>query len=100
MSETAWLIEIATPEGAAWLAPNAKFTNDPNNVIRFSRKCDAEAVIEMLGLDEFFTDIPQSAFATEHMWCDPPEHLTSKIQREQVAAGESAVVENLKRLGL
>ena len=94
MNETAWLIEITTNEGAKWFSPQRNFTNDPNNVIRFSRKCDAEAVIAILGLEQL------DAFATDHMWCDPPEHLTSKIQRAQVAAGESAVVENLKRLGL
>lgn len=62
MEETAWLIEIATPEGAKWFSPVSKFTNDPNDVIRFSRKCDAEAIISVLDLDNF------NAFATEHMW--------------------------------
>lgn len=74
MSETAWLIEIATPEGAKWLSPDANFTNDPNNVIRFSRKCDADAIITMLGLFEI------DAFPADHMWCDPPEHLLHDIR--------------------
>jgi hypothetical protein len=67
MDETAWLIEITTKEGAKWFSPHRNFTNDPNNVIRFSRKCDAEAIIVILGLEQL------DAFATDHMWCAPPE---------------------------
>lgn len=63
-NELAWLIEIATPEGAKWFSPARNFTNDPNDVIRFSRKCDAEAIISILGLSDF------DAFTTDHMWMD------------------------------
>jgi len=59
---TAWLVEQAGANSATWLAEDAPmgcFTADPNNVIRFARKQDAEAVIKILGLQ---------AVATEHIW--------------------------------
>jgi len=62
MDETAWLIEIQATEGAKWFSPARNFTADPNDVIRFSRKCDAEAIISILGLSDF------DAVASEHMW--------------------------------
>ncbi len=58
--ETAWLIEKQQNGGAIWYGVN-DWTNDPSNVVRFSRKQDAEAVINNWGMTD--------CIVTEHMWC-------------------------------
>ena len=64
---TGWLVEQTGANSGTWLAedaPMGAFTADPNNVIRFARKQDAEAVIKILGLQ---------AVATEHIWYEAAE---------------------------
>jgi len=62
-SETGWLIEIATDEGAKWLHHDFGFSNDPEKAIRFCRKQDAEALMRW-GLGGI------ECVATEHTWTD------------------------------
>jgi hypothetical protein len=60
--ETGWLIELNDPSGspgALWWKPGC-WTADSTIAVRFSRKCDAEAVIRGMGF--------KKAIATEHQW--------------------------------
>lgn len=59
--ETAWLVELQD-DGAKWVGVEDKkfiWTTDPNKVIRFARKEDA---------DSFKSVFCETAISSEHMW--------------------------------
>ena len=69
--ETGWLIEFSQrvsvqPTWYGKTDDGLGQTTDSLKAVRFSRKEDAEAVIEDMGWTE--------ATASEHMWCDPPSN--------------------------
>lgn len=69
VEETAWLIELnqSVSHTPAWYGETVEgmlgVTTDSLKAVRFSRKQDAEAVMQDIGWTE--------AFVSEHMWCDP-----------------------------
>ena len=66
--EVAWLIEATTDRGPIWFGvrPSGQFGwhSDASSATRFSRKVDAESLIEPLS--QIFQRL--SLFATEHSW--------------------------------
>lgn len=66
MQESGWLIEKVGlfPEWMTACQYSRGWTADSAKAVRFSRQCDADAVIRMLGLDSLHHK------STEHIWSD------------------------------
>jgi hypothetical protein len=76
-AETGWLLEIQN-EGRAWWWRGSPtyglraWTSDPNDVVRFARKVDAERARDaMYEVCEHVDEYLHRAIATDHMWCPP-----------------------------
>ncbi len=70
--ETGWMIELQSNDGAKWWTAvevdGLVFSRDPNKGVRFSRKEDAELVIQAMR-DREEHQYWDEAYATDHMWC-------------------------------
>ena len=83
-TETGWLIEWQAPDGARWLTvekcydfSKTIFEKDAGAALRFSRREDAESFIDLNR-----RDLPAGVWASDHMWCDPPEEAhTASCER-------------------
>jgi len=79
--EVAWLIECSLFPRPEWLCARScncvEFSSDPNKATRFSRRADAQGVLDLLkGLDKLDVMPPlvyEFYKVTEHMWPAAPE---------------------------
>jgi hypothetical protein len=81
MNEIAWLIELNLPHPASrpeWFVGgpinSVEFSTDANKAMRFSRRQDAQAMLDWLSINEklliMHINVPEMYKVTEHMWLD------------------------------
>jgi hypothetical protein len=82
--EIAWLIELNLPHSTAspeWFIGgpinSVEFSNDSLKAVRFSRRRDAQAMLDWLSINEkllvMHENVPTMYSVTEHIWINTSE---------------------------